>query len=252
MPNIRSRAMAVLLAVLASACAATSEPDPTASPDPQNTNAVVTRVVDGDTVEVRFGGESLTVRLIGIDTPESVAPGEPVECFALRASAYTEERLEGEGVRLEFDVERIDPFGRTLAYVWLGDELFNETLLREGFALVTTFPPNVVRRSVPRRSARGSLAGSRALGRLRRAPPGLSSPAVFTSAPRAIPKSVSPVLRDPQRSPQGAGSGPPSAGSWPLLRLRSSMGHHSVPFRSYARIRRSRVTNGACSESAEA
>jgi micrococcal nuclease len=85
----------------------------------------------------------LTVRLIGIDTPESVAPGEPVQCFATEAAAYTTERLEGELVRLEFDRDRIDPFGRTLAYVWLGDELFNETLVREGYAFVTTFPPNV-------------------------------------------------------------------------------------------------------------
>ncbi len=46
-------------------------------------------------------------------------------------------------MRLEFDVERIDPFDRTLAYVWLGDELFNETLVRRGYAFVTTFPPNV-------------------------------------------------------------------------------------------------------------
>jgi micrococcal nuclease len=46
-------------------------------------------------------------------------------------------------VRLQFDLERIDPFGRTLAYVWLGDELFNETLVREGYAFVTTYPPNV-------------------------------------------------------------------------------------------------------------
>jgi micrococcal nuclease len=135
--------MTVLLAVLAVACAPTSETDPAASPDPETTGPVVTRVVDGDTVEVQMDDRTLTVRLIGIDTPESVAPGEPVECYALRASAYTEERLEGEPVRLEFDVERIDPFGRTLAYTWLGDELFNETLVREGFALVTTFPPNV-------------------------------------------------------------------------------------------------------------
>ena len=46
-------------------------------------------------------------------------------------------------MRLQFDVERIDPYGRTLAYVWLGDELFNETLVREGYAFVTTYPPNV-------------------------------------------------------------------------------------------------------------
>ena len=78
-------------------------------------NALVTRVVDGDTVEARFDGRPITVRLIDIDTPESVAPDQPVQCFALRASAYTTGRLEGARVRLQFDLERIDPFGRTLA-----------------------------------------------------------------------------------------------------------------------------------------
>jgi endonuclease YncB( thermonuclease family) len=73
-------------------------------------------------VEVRFRDRTLTVRLIAIDTPESVAPGQPVGSFALRASAYAARRLEGERVGLEFDIERIDPFGRTLAYVWLGEE----------------------------------------------------------------------------------------------------------------------------------
>src|SRR5262245_47679 len=62
-------------------------------------NALVTRVVDGDTVEVDFRGRTRTVRLIGIDTPESVAPDEPVQCFATQASSYTTERLEGERVR---------------------------------------------------------------------------------------------------------------------------------------------------------
>lgn len=150
---------AVLVAVISSSCTASSDTSPpagttspaveaattTPSTDPGQgrTNALVTSVIDGDTIEVRFRGRPLTVRLIGIDTPESVAPGEPVQCYALEASAYTTERLDGERVRLEFDAERTDPFGRTLAYAWLGDELFNETLVREGYAFVTTFPPNV-------------------------------------------------------------------------------------------------------------
>jgi|RhiMetdeSRZDD1v2_1073273.scaffolds.fasta_scaffold773383_2 micrococcal nuclease len=121
----------------------TSTGGTTTSGPQRGSNALVTRVVDGDTVEVDFRGRTLTVRLIGIDTPESVAPEQPVQCFALRASAYTTGRLEGARVRLQFDLERIDPFGRTLAYVWLGDELFNETLVREGYAFVTTYPPNV-------------------------------------------------------------------------------------------------------------
>ncbi len=106
-------------------------------------NALVTRVVDGDTIEVRYRGRTITVRLIGIDTPETVAPGQPVECYGPAASAFTERELEGRRVRLEFDVERIDRYGRTLAYVWRGSELFNETLVRRGYAFVTTYPPNV-------------------------------------------------------------------------------------------------------------
>jgi micrococcal nuclease len=113
------------------------------SPDRGGGGTVVTRVVDGDTAHVEIDGEDVTVRFIGIDTPETVAPDEPVECFGPEASAYTQRRLEGKRVRLEYDVEREDRYGRTLAYVWLGDELFNETLVRQGYALVTTFPPDV-------------------------------------------------------------------------------------------------------------
>jgi micrococcal nuclease len=154
--TIASRVV-VAVAALATSCTAESASDAATTPSPAaaaasatpsgtrapDANALVTRVVDGDTVEVDFRERALTVRLIGIDTPESVAPGEPVQCFALEASSYTTERLEGERVRLEFAVVRIDPYSRTLAYVWLGDELFNETLVREGYAFVTTYPPNV-------------------------------------------------------------------------------------------------------------
>lgn len=128
----------VLAAALSTSCAPTA-PGATSG----RSSATVTRVVDGDTVIARVGGEELRVRLIGIDTPETVAPGQPVECFGPAASAFTHRRLEGRDVKLEFDVERLDRYGRTLAYVWLGGELFNETLVREGYAVVTTFPPDV-------------------------------------------------------------------------------------------------------------
>ena len=105
--------------------------------------AVVTRVVDGDTVHVDLGGDDVTIRLIGIDTPEVHSPTEPVQCYGAEATRYTTERLEGERVSLVFDVEHLDRCGRTLAYVFIGDELFNETLVREGYAVVTTYPPNV-------------------------------------------------------------------------------------------------------------
>jgi micrococcal nuclease len=94
-------------------------------------------------VEASFRGREIDVRLIGVDTPETVHPTEPVECFGPAASRFTERHLEGERVRLTFDVELQDRFGRTLAYVWLGGKLFNERLVREGFATVATFPPNV-------------------------------------------------------------------------------------------------------------
>ena len=136
--------VATLLALVATACSTTGPSD--RGPDVttvRSANGVVTRVVDGDTAHVAVGGRDLDVRFIGIDTPETVAPDQPVECYGPEASAYTTRRLEGERVRLEFDVERRDRYGRTLAYVWLGDELFNETLVREGYAVVTTFPPDV-------------------------------------------------------------------------------------------------------------
>jgi micrococcal nuclease len=129
---------AVLAVALATSCAPRSP-----SPISGRSSATVARVVDGDTVIARVGGEELRVRLIGIDTPETVAPDQPVECYGPAASAFTHRRLEGRDVELEFDVERLDRYGRTLAYVWLGGELFNETLVREGYAVVTTFPPDV-------------------------------------------------------------------------------------------------------------
>ena len=105
--------------------------------------ATVTRVVDGDTAHVLFRGRDLTVRFIGVDTPETVAPGQPIECYGPEASQFTTRQLTGRRIRLEFDVDRIDPFGRTLAYLWMRDgSLFNETLVHRGFATVATYPPD--------------------------------------------------------------------------------------------------------------
>jgi micrococcal nuclease len=87
---------------------------------PAAADAVVTRVVDGDTVEARIDGRVEDVRLIGIDTPETVKPGSPVECFGPQASRFAHGLLEGRRVRLVFGVERRDPYGRLLAYVYLG------------------------------------------------------------------------------------------------------------------------------------
>lgn len=104
---------------------------------------VVERVVDGDTIIARPGGR---VRLIGIDTPESVDPRRPVQCFGVEASNRTKKMLPaGTVIELRMDVEHTDRYGRTLAYVFRrSDGLFiNLELVREGYARVYTFPPNV-------------------------------------------------------------------------------------------------------------
>ena len=103
---------------------------------------MVTRVVDGDTIYVRYEGQETKVRLIGIDTPE-VDPSIGVECFGEEASRFTDGMLTGRTVRLEFDLELHDRYGRQLAYVWLNGDLFNRRLVAEGYAEATTFPPNV-------------------------------------------------------------------------------------------------------------
>ncbi|MGH2954979.1 MAG: thermonuclease family protein [Solirubrobacterales bacterium] len=102
----------------------------------------VVDVVDGDTIEVLLDGEEEDVRYIGVDTPESVAPGEPVECFAKRASEFNAELVAGERVRLVFDAERRDVYGRLLAYVYVGERFVNAALVRRGYARTLTIEPN--------------------------------------------------------------------------------------------------------------
>jgi micrococcal nuclease len=108
------------------------------------TSATVTRVVDGDTLEVRIGETVEKVRLIGIDTPESVHPdAEKNVPYGEISSAFTKEALQDKEIRLEFDVEERDRYGRLLAYVYIGGEMFNKTLIDEGHAMIATYPPNV-------------------------------------------------------------------------------------------------------------
>ncbi len=101
----------------------------------------VERVVDGDTLLLKGG---IRVRLIGIDTPESVKPSAPVEPLGPEASEFTRRKVEQRTVRLEFDRERRDQYHRILAYVYIGDELLNEELIRAGFSRAETrFPYDV-------------------------------------------------------------------------------------------------------------
>jgi micrococcal nuclease len=102
----------------------------------------VVNVVDGDTIDVARGDDTDTVRLLGVDTPETHHPTQPVECFGPEATAYTDQHLRGRAVQLEADIEGRDRYGRRLAYVVVDGERFNDELLRRGFARLLVIEPN--------------------------------------------------------------------------------------------------------------
>ncbi len=92
------------------------------------------RVVDGDTIVVRQDKRDVTVRLIGVDTPETKDPRKPIQKFGKEASEFTRSMVEGKVVRLEFgDTGKADRYGRTLAYVFRGDVLVNKEIIRLGY-----------------------------------------------------------------------------------------------------------------------
>ena len=142
---MRPRQIVLLLAAFVAAGVAIWGP-PTPSDDSSASaeDGTVTRVVDGDTIHVALGGQDETVRYIGIDTPESVKPGTPVQCFAKEASDANARLVEGRRVRLVRDVSERDRFGRILAYVYRdSDDLFvNEALVRGGYALAKEYRPD--------------------------------------------------------------------------------------------------------------
>ena len=98
--------------------------------------------MDGDTFHVRRGTRDVTIRLIGIDTPEVDWYGGDAECYGSEAGRFARKLLAGERVRLEYDEERRDQYGRTLAYAYLGTRMVNVVLLRRGYAQVTIYQPN--------------------------------------------------------------------------------------------------------------
>ena len=103
------------------------------------------RIVDGDTIHVQLDGRREKVRYIGVDTPETYKPGEPVECYGKAASAFNARLVARRRVVLRTDAETRDRYGRLLAYVYRRpDGLFvNAELVRQGFATILTIPPNV-------------------------------------------------------------------------------------------------------------
>ncbi|MDO8615560.1 MAG: thermonuclease family protein [Dehalococcoidia bacterium] len=165
-PRLHSLSFLAACILLLSACdsdlpgsstATPSSPSPSpattvmASPSfpPGLTPATVIRVVDGDTIVVSIEGREQKLRYTGVNTPETVDPRRPVECFGKEASARNHELVEGRTVGLEKDVSEADDFGRLLRYVWLPGpaseqaKMVNAQLVAEGYAQAATYPPDV-------------------------------------------------------------------------------------------------------------
>lgn len=116
----------------------------TSLPDIAYSEGLVSNVIDGDTIEVTFiNGDIKKVRYIGIDTPESVDPRHIVECFGREAAAKNRNLVFGKTVYLSKDISQTDKYGRLLRYVYVGKVLVNEILVREGYAVAVTYPPDV-------------------------------------------------------------------------------------------------------------
>jgi micrococcal nuclease len=151
-PGIGAIALLVIaLVLLARGCGEEGEPGNPA-PAGEAVSGKVLRVIDGDTIEVSVDGAEEDVRYIGVDTPETVKPGEPVQCYGPQASAANHRLVEGRTVRLVFDRERRDDYGRLLAYVYArarGDlgrsgkyRFVNAALIRDGYARTLEIAPN--------------------------------------------------------------------------------------------------------------
>jgi micrococcal nuclease len=137
---LRAGAIFFLLVGLMTALKPSPAPTPTSNPSPFVGTFKVVRVIDGDTIEIE-GGER--VRYIGIDTPETVDPRKPVQCFGFEASEKNKELVEGKEVRLEKDVTDRDKYGRLLRYVYVNSLFVNLELVKQGFAFSYTYPPDV-------------------------------------------------------------------------------------------------------------
>ncbi|WP_400163975.1 thermonuclease family protein [Brevibacillus sp. TJ4] len=171
----------LLAAVMLTACSSQGQPAPNGE-----MVATVKRVIDGDTVELENGER---VRLIGVDTPETVKPNSPVEPYGKEASEYTKKQLTGQTVTLRFDVEPRDKYDRLLAYVYLPDGTFyNEQLVREGYARIMTIPPNVAYADLFLEAEREARENDRGLWALEDSPVPASAEENKKQAPAAAPE----------------------------------------------------------------
>jgi micrococcal nuclease len=188
---------------LAPTTATTAGPGRSARPADTTGPLPVQRVVDGDTVVV---APATTLRLIGMDTPETVDPRTPVQCFGREASARAHALLDGTSVWLEFDGSqgRLDKYGRTLAYVWMADgRLFEQVMIADGYAHEYTY-------ALPYRYQDAFIAAERAA---RTASRGLWSP---TTCNGDTTTAATPAATVPS-APQAPGGGAACDPSYPTV-----------------------------------
>jgi micrococcal nuclease len=163
----RTRLLAAALLALASwsGCTRSRPGTETLPSGEQALRATVIEVVDGDTLDVRLAGERERIRLLGVDTPETVKPDSPVECYGPEASAHLRDLLApGTDVLLQRDRQARDRFGRLLVYLWRASDrrFVNQTLLEDGYAQLLVIEPNTARRpalAAAERSARAARRG---------------------------------------------------------------------------------------------
>ncbi len=116
----------------------------TDAPETNRFTAKITKVVDGDTMHISYDDRKETIRLLLVDTPETVDPNKEVQPFGPEASKYAHEILDDKDVSIEIDVSERDKYGRLLCYLWIDGKMFNEMLRVKGLARVAyVYPPNI-------------------------------------------------------------------------------------------------------------
>ena len=172
-------------------------PAPQPVPAPNWVSGQIVRVVDGDTVDVNISGQVKRLRYIGVNTPETVDPRRPVECYGKEASAANKAMVEGNVVYLEKDVSETDSFGRLLRYVYTQDAFVNAELVAQGYAQASAYPPDVKYQElfsgleVQARAARRGLWGPTCQG------------AVAAPTPTAVRSTAPPPAQPPPFSGTG-------------------------------------------------
>jgi micrococcal nuclease len=164
----------------------------------ERTEAQVTRVIDGDTIEVDIGGQSFKVSYIGMDTPESTSE---IEYFGPEATAFKVQMVEGKTVTLIKDASETDQFDRLLRYVIVGDFFVNYELVRQGFANTTTVPPDVACESVYLEAERLAREEGRGFWAPTPTPEATSTP-LPANTPMPKPTATSAPVVQPTSAPQ--------------------------------------------------